>query len=288
MTQKPLDLDAVRAFVLTAQLQSFTRAAEALDSTQSAISLRLRRLEAQLGRRLLERTPRRVQLSAEGAAFLGAARQLLEAHAHAWAALENEPRRLGVGISQLLVGNQLPWLLRQFGEHDPELRIELHVAGSRELLEAQEQGRLDAVILVQPSTRPPRGSDLLFAERFGWFAAAGWQPRPGEPLPLATQGEGCSIRGAAVQALDRTRSAWTEVFIGKGAATIGAAAVAGLAIAPLARRAAPAGTIDVGPMLGLPALPRQQVVLKSALNDRRSREALRRLGAALRSMAATD
>jgi hypothetical protein len=33
---KSLDLDAVKAFVLTAELQSFTRAADALDSTQSA------------------------------------------------------------------------------------------------------------------------------------------------------------------------------------------------------------------------------------------------------------
>ena len=69
---KPLDLSAVRAFVLTADLQSFTRAAEALDSTQSAVSLKLRQLETQLGRRLLERTPRHVRLSAEGAAFLDA------------------------------------------------------------------------------------------------------------------------------------------------------------------------------------------------------------------------
>src|SRR5580658_10210260 len=63
---RPLDLDAVQAFVLVADLASFTRAAEALDTTQSAVSLKLKRLEGRLGRRLLERTPRRVRLSAEG------------------------------------------------------------------------------------------------------------------------------------------------------------------------------------------------------------------------------
>ncbi|MFL9829048.1 LysR family transcriptional regulator, partial [Rhodoplanes sp. SY1] len=65
-----LDVDAVRAFVLAAELKSFTRAAEALDTTQSAISLKIRRLEERLGRRLLERTPRLVRLSADGQAFL--------------------------------------------------------------------------------------------------------------------------------------------------------------------------------------------------------------------------
>ena len=46
---KVLDLDAVRAFVLVADLHSFTRAADALDTTQSAVSLKLKRLEAHLG-----------------------------------------------------------------------------------------------------------------------------------------------------------------------------------------------------------------------------------------------
>ena len=73
---KALDLDAVKAFVFIADLQSFTRAAEVLDTTQSALSLKLRRLEEQLGRRLLERTPRQVRLSAEGSVFLDAARSL--------------------------------------------------------------------------------------------------------------------------------------------------------------------------------------------------------------------
>ena len=72
---KALDLDAVKAFVFIADLQSFTRAAQTLATTQSALSLKLRRLEEQLGRRLLERTPRQVRLSAEGSLFLQAAVQ---------------------------------------------------------------------------------------------------------------------------------------------------------------------------------------------------------------------
>ena len=40
-----LDVDAVRAFTLVADFQSFTRAAEAMDTTQAAISMKLKRLE---------------------------------------------------------------------------------------------------------------------------------------------------------------------------------------------------------------------------------------------------
>ena len=80
MIDRPLDLDAVRAFVLVAELGSFTRAAETMGTTQSAVSLKLQRLEHRLDCRLLERTPRYVRLSSQGTAFLNHARELLETH----------------------------------------------------------------------------------------------------------------------------------------------------------------------------------------------------------------
>jgi len=283
---KSLDLDAIKAFVLTAELQSFTRAADALDSTQSAISLKLRRLENQLGRRLLERTPRQVRLSAEGAAFMEAARELVGAHERAIASFEVKQRRLVIGISHQLVGSELPGLLRRMNEHDPNLLIELRVAGSNEVLKAYDDGALDAALVLQPEDRR-RNGEVLFAESFGWIAAAHWQPRAGQPLPLSTQGETCSIRAAAVRALDDAGIAWAEVFIGKGAAVVGAAAAIGLAIAVLPKRAAPSGTIDIGRALALPPLPTHEVVLYSALHDHRSRKALHALATAFKNLSKT-
>ena len=129
---KALDLNAVQAFVFTAELQSFTRAAEALGTTQSAISLKLRQLEKHLGRRLLERTPRRVRLSAEGATFMQAARNLLGAHERAIASFGSTRRHLVVGVSHLIVGSEgPPALLRRMRDHDPNLLIELRVAAAR-------------------------------------------------------------------------------------------------------------------------------------------------------------
>lgn len=282
---KALDLDAVKAFVLIADMQSFTRAAQALDTTQSAISLKLRRLEDQLGRRLLERTPRQVRLSAEGAVFLDAARSLVGAHERAVTSFHVEQRRLTIGISHQIVGSELPALLRRMNEHDPNLLIEMRVAGSREVMQAYEDGALDAALVLQPENRRDQG-ETLFSESFAWIAAANWKLQSGHPLPLSTQGESCSIRAGAVRALDQAGIPWTEVFIGKGAAVVGAAAAAGLAVAVIARRTAPSGTVDIGPALSLPKLPRQDVVLYTALNDRRSRHAMRSLATAFESLVA--
>lgn len=276
-----MDVEAVRAFVLVAELRSFTRAAEVLGATQSAVSLRLRRLEAQLGRRLLERTPRQVSLSADGQHFLAPARALVGADERATAAFETGQRRLSLGISQLLVGAGLPALLRRLHQQDPGLQLCLRVDGSNALLSAFAQGTLHAVLVLRGDERSKR-AQMAFHERFAWFAVAGWQQQAGAPLPLATQGEACRVRASAVQALDAAGVPWQEVFIGQGAALLGAAAAGGWAIAPLARRAAPAGTVDVGPALRLPAIPPQPVVLHAALRDPRSRHFLRVLTLAFR------
>src|SRR5262252_10332295 len=96
---RALDLDTVQAFLLVADLASFTRAAEAAGTTQSAVSLKLKKLEQRLGRRLVERTPRLVRLSADGAAFLDRARDLLAAHERALGGSVTQ-QRLAVGISE--------------------------------------------------------------------------------------------------------------------------------------------------------------------------------------------
>ncbi|WP_202816940.1 LysR family transcriptional regulator [Pseudomonas citronellolis] len=280
---KALDIEAVQAFVLVAELKSFTRAAEALASTQSAVSLKIKRLEDHLGRRLLERTPRLVRLSADGGVFLEAARGLVAAHRQALGAFAGgQPRRLVVGISHHIVGAELPGLLRQLTRAEPGLLLELRVDSSRETLERFDRGELDVALVLQQG--PPRqDAEVVMQEPFAWMGAADFQPLPGQPLPLATQAEPCSVRRMAVDALDQAGVAWREVFVGGGLMTIGAAVSAGIAVAALGRRVAPAGCEDVGGRLGLPALPGRDVLLFSHPRDAQARGMLRTLVAAVRS-----
>nr|WP_311530689.1 LysR substrate-binding domain-containing protein [uncultured Ralstonia sp.] len=279
-----LDLEAVQAFVLTADLKSFTRAAEAMDSTQSAVSLKIKRLEDTLGRRLLERTPRLVRLSLDGAAFLAPARELVAAHEGALGSFGVERRRLSVGLSHHIVGAELPRLLRQMGLAEPALALEIRIASSYEVLEEFERGTLDAAVVLRHDTRRTDG-EVLMEEPFGWMAAPDFEHRTGEPLYLATQAEPCRVREMAVAVLDAADIAWQEVFVGGGVGTIGAAVAAGLAVAALSRRVAPPGTIDVGESLGLPPLPARSVVLHSRLADPVAKKALRTFASTLRATA---
>ena len=281
MTARPLDLDAVQAFVRIAELGSFTRAAEAMQTTQAAVSLKLKRLEARLGMRLLERTPRYVQLSAHGATFLDHAHELLAAHDRALAAFAGQRQRLTLGISDHVAGPELPALIARMNAQDPQLLIEIRIGSSGDLLQAYDRRELDAVLARLHTGR--RDGQLLAEEPFGWFASPHWQHRAGEPLPVATMAEPCGVRALASQLLDTAGLPWTEAFVGGGVAAVAAAVMAGLGIAALAPRMLPLGAVDVGARLGLPALPRLPILLHSRVRSGHAHDALVALSAAFRS-----
>jgi DNA-binding transcriptional LysR family regulator len=87
----------------------------------------------------------------------------------------------------------------------------------------------------------------------------------------------------AIEALNAAGVSWREVFTGGGIATLGAAVMAGLAVAALGRRVAPPGSMDIGPDLGLPPLPSRDIILYSNVHAAWAKAALRALKAAIRS-----
>jgi DNA-binding transcriptional LysR family regulator len=276
-----LDVDSVQAFVLVADLGSFTKAAAALNTSQAAISVKVKRLEDRLGYRLLDRTPRNVRLSPQGMGFLKPARNLITAHELAVAGLSAPARRIGIGISDQIGGTGLPALLQKLSAFDPGLVLEVHIDSSFSLMEAFDKETLDAAIVRRQDDR--RDGERLVQERLGWFASPQWDYVQGQPLRLASLAKTCGIRNVATRLLDKSGIPWREVFIGGGIAAIGAAVSAGLAVAPLAYSVAPPGTLDVGPRHGLPRLPDSDVILHSRVTDPVSQEALKILAAAFRS-----
>ena len=278
-----LDIDTVHAFLLVAELQNFTRAAEALGTTQAAVSLKLQRLEQVTGRRLVERSPRAVRLTADGSAFLSHARLLIEAHDRALSGEKPVTQRLSLGISDHAAGPELVPLLERLHAMSSQLALAVTIGFSREMLDAYDEGRLDAVIVRQEGSR--RGGEKLTEDEFGWFAARRFASPRGASLPLATLAPPCGVRAIAVRALDKAGIDWNEAFIGGGVTAVVAAVQAGLAVAPLARRIAPSGLADIGAALGLPRLGTSKVMLHSKVSDPAKLAALRTLAATFRSVA---
>jgi DNA-binding transcriptional LysR family regulator len=278
-----LDIDTVQAFLLVAELQNFTRTAEALGTTQASVSMKLQRLETVLGKRLVERTPRAVRLTAEGAAFLQHARALMEAHDRALSGERPVRQTLSLGISDHAGGPELVPLLERLHAISSQLALSVTIGFSREIVDAFDAGELDAVVVRQEGSR--RGGEKLTVDEFGWFAARRFAWRRDEPLRLATLAPPCGVRAIAVRALDRAGIAWNETFVGGGVTAVTAAALAGLAVAPLARRIAPVGLVDIGPSERLPPLGSSKVMLHSKVSDPAKLAALQTLVATFRSVA---
>ncbi|TYO67788.1 LysR family transcriptional regulator [Bradyrhizobium hipponense] len=278
-----LDIATVQAFLLVADLRSFTRAAEALGTTQAAVSLKLQRLEALLKKRLVERSPRAVRLTSDGANFLDRAQALMEAHDRALSGGASAAQSLSLGISDHAAGAELVPLLERLHAMSSQLTLAVTIGFSREMQDAYDAGRLDAVIVRQEGSR--RGGEKLAEDEFCWFAARRFALPKGEALPLATLAPPCGVRAIAVRALDKAGVAWRERFVGGGVTAVVAAALAGLAVAPLARRIAPAGLIDIGPAQKLPKLGSSKVMLHSKVSDPAKLAALRTVAATFRSMA---
>ena len=128
-----LDLSAVEAFVLVADLRSFTHAAEALGLTQAGVASTAAARSA-VGRRLLDRTPRQVRLSTDGEAFLPHARTLLAAQELALMTPPEPERELTIAISDHVAGPELPEILARVHACDPALMLKVRVNYSRNVI----------------------------------------------------------------------------------------------------------------------------------------------------------
>jgi DNA-binding transcriptional LysR family regulator len=244
--------------------------------------MKLQRLEAVTGKRLVERSPRAVRLTADGVGFLDSARALMEAHDRALSGERPVRQQMSLGISDHAAGPELVPLLERLHAVSPQLSLAVSIGFSRSLLEAYDGGDLDAVIVRQEGSR--RGGEKLTEDEFGWFAAPRLQWHRGEKLRLATLAPPCGVRATAVRALEKSGIEWSEAFVGGGVTAVIAAALAGLAVAPLARRIAPPGIVDIGPANGLPQLGSSKVMMYSKVSEPLKLAALRTLAATFRSV----
>lgn len=165
-----MELRALEAFVALTETLNFRRAAERLHVTQPALSLRLKRLEDELGFRLLDRTRASVAVSEAGRAFLPhAARVLGEA-----AAARETARRIGGGeVGRLRIGytpvsffGPSPGIVRRFAEWHPDVELDLVELLSDEVEEALLAHAVDVGFLHPPLTARGLALTPLPEERY--------------------------------------------------------------------------------------------------------------------------
>lgn len=254
-----IDTELLRTLVAIADHGGFTRAAEHLNRTQSAVSMQMKRLEDDVvQRRLFEREGRQVRLNSEGQVLLGYARRILNLHGEVLSTLR-EPHMVGavrIGTPDDYVMRFLPGILSRFAQSHPLVQVEVHCESSAQLLQRQD---LDLSIV----TRMPGNEigQLLRQERFVWAEAQGFNPHQQSPMPLAMFNSGCFCRAWACNALDTQQRPYRLAYTSPSLSAIMAVVGAGLAVTAQLRSLITPDLRILGNHEGLPELPNCSIVL---------------------------
>ena len=169
-TNMNIDLEDLKAFVATAEMQSFRAASESIHLSQPALTRRIQKLEATLGVPLLERTTRRVSLTAVGRNFLPHARRLLDdLETSLLSVREIAERRSGlVSIACIPTAAYyfLPDVIGAFTKEYPAIRFRILDAGANEVLQSVINREVDFGITLLGTDDPEVVFDPLIEEPF--------------------------------------------------------------------------------------------------------------------------
>ena len=169
---QPLDGRQLRAFTVLARTGSFTRTAQELHLTQSAISYAMKALEEEIGCRLLDRMGKSVVLTQAGEQLLARAEKILDEMTAARLELSHLGKwgssRLRIGASTTACQYVLPAVLREFKKSFPRCAISIEPGDTPEAIESLRAHRIDLAVNLEPRRedalefRPLFTDELLF------------------------------------------------------------------------------------------------------------------------------
>ena len=161
-----LDVHQLSVFLAVAEKLSFTRAAEGLFLTQSAVSHQIANLERSLGCELLLRQGRAVTLTAAGREMAQQARRILGALRETESAVKRAARpgagRLRIGASSTACQFIIPEALREFRECFPDYSLSVVPGDSPAMVEHLLAEQADLALLIKPE----RQKQLAFHDLF--------------------------------------------------------------------------------------------------------------------------
>lgn len=161
-----MELDQLRYFLQVAKRGNFTRAAEDLMISQSALSRSIQKLEEELGQPVLERKTRSVSLTDAGTLLQGRAQQVLSILEDTKAEItdDGESGRLRVGAIPTIAPYYLPEILREFSTRFPKATLIVQENTTDHLLKSCTQGEIDLAIVALPIPAKYLEVEELFEE----------------------------------------------------------------------------------------------------------------------------
>ena len=256
-----LDLELLRTLVVARDAGNFATAARLVGRTQSAVSLQMRKLEAQLGKEIFRRNGRKLDLNPAGELLLEYSRRLLALNDEAVEATIafDVSGRVRMGLLQDFAETVLPGTLSTFASAHPFAETEIVVDRSVNLIDKLAAHELDFALLFERAKAPgPFTRTRIASLPMYWVHHP--KHSPGQTLSLIFLEAPCVFRDAALKNLG-SRQAWRQTLSTPSLSGIWAAVEAGLGISVRTSLGVPNGLAKSRQLPGRHQLPLVEITL---------------------------
>ena len=256
-----LDGDLLRTFVAVADSGNFTRAADQVGRTQSAVSMQIKRLEESVGEPLFAREARGVSLTAKGGQLLPNARRIVALLGET-AALMNAHAldgRVRIGIPEEYGQSVISRALQAFSMRHPNVEITVSFGCSADNLARVKAGELDIAVIFE--WQDFSEGEILMTDPTVWVTSEQHFPHEQTPLPIALYGGSGWCRDFALKSLENRGIDYRIAYTSDTSGGLKLAVTSGLAIAPISRSNIPAGCRELTLADGFGDIDTSHVVL---------------------------
>jgi DNA-binding transcriptional LysR family regulator len=256
-----LDSDLLRTFVAIAESGNFTKAAETLGRTQSAVSMQVRRLEDTVGEQLFARGSRGVTLTRKGDQLLTNARRIVSLLDETAASLEGPTLdgQVRIGIPEEYGDAILSRALGAFAKRHPQVEVNVRYARSSAQMAAVDAGELDLAVVFEWQDFSIH--EVLMNDPTVWVTSELHRRHLEAPLPIAIYASSHWCRDFAIRSLEERGLAYRIAYRTETSGGLKLAVTSGLAIAPVSRSNIPAGCRELTHADGFGTIDHSNVVL---------------------------
>lgn len=243
----------LRAFLAVADIGTVSGAAVALNRTQAAVSMQIKRLEELARASLFDRSTKGLRLTAKGEQLVPFAREITALNEEIGRRLSgtNGPGRVRLGVVEDFAATRLIDTLSAFRLQNPHVEMDILVEANQRLAAMLEADELDAVVcdIACLDRRPLH----IWREELFWTARADLALGSGDVLPVIMFEANCPWNVKTIAALSRPGIRWRGVCVASTLIAMSAAVRAGIGIVPMLPATIPPGCRALPPEAGGPA-----------------------------------
>ncbi len=225
-----LDVDQLKTFLAIADTGSFTKAADEVNKTQSAVSMQMKRLEEMLGRPLFARDGRGSRFTNDGERLIEYARGIVALSDEAVSAF-TKPEITGTvrfGTPDDYADVFLPEVLARFARTHPRITVDVECVSSLMLKERVQRGEIDLSVITF-GCQDSEG-EIIRTEELVYVTSARHNTHQLDELPMAVSQPGCCWRKIVTDALNESGRKYRIAYSSPNSATINVAILQGLAV----------------------------------------------------------